>query len=130
MWKELGERKKGGRGRALINVNFRPSREGRINYPSSNRVYSTVDTEEDNKNQIHSMIIINIHEDTDSNHNILYKKSDSCIPRNETVRPRSQFLNIHVSVSDLYISRIGLPIWLQQIGRPVVGIYKSLRYGT
>ncbi len=52
------------------------------------------------------MIMINIHEDIDSNHNILYQKSDLCIPRNETVRPRSQFLNIHVSVSDLYISRI------------------------
>jgi hypothetical protein len=31
----------------------------------------------------------------------------------------------HVSVSDLSISRIGLPILLQQIGRPIMGIYKS-----
>ncbi len=40
----------------------------------------------------------------------LYQKSDWCIPRNESARPRFQFLhsNIHISVSDLYISRIGL----------------------
>jgi hypothetical protein len=74
------------------------------------------------------MIMININENIDSNHNTLYQKSNLCILRNETVRPRSQFINIHVSVSDLYISKIGLPIWLHQIGRPVVGIYKSLRY--
>jgi len=43
----------------------------------------------------------------------LYRKSHLCIPRNETARliPNSC---IHVSVSDLYIPRIGLPIWLQQ----------------
>ncbi len=34
----------------------------------------------------------------------LYRKSDLSIPRNETVRSRSQYLN-HVSVSDLYIPR-------------------------
>jgi hypothetical protein len=40
-------------------------------------------------------------------------------PRNETVRPRISkkiikfCLYIHVSVSDLYIPRIGLPILLQ-----------------
>jgi hypothetical protein len=32
---------------------------------------------------------------------------------------------IHVSVSDLYFTRIG-PHWLQQIGRPILGIYKYL----
>jgi hypothetical protein len=39
-----------------------------------------------------------------------------CIPRTETAWPRSQFLHsyIHVSVSDLYIPRIGLPLWLQK----------------
>ncbi len=31
---------------------------------------------------------------------------------------------INVSVSVLYIPRIGLPIWLQKIGRPILGIYK------
>jgi hypothetical protein len=33
---------------------------------------------------------------------------------------------IHVKVSDLYIPRIGLPIGCGQIGRPMLGIYKSL----
>jgi hypothetical protein len=33
---------------------------------------------------------------------------------------------INVSVSVLYIPRIGLPIWLQKIGRPILGIYKLL----
>jgi hypothetical protein len=33
----------------------------------------------------------------------------------------------HVSVSDLYITTIGLPILLQEnIGGPIVGIYKTL----
>jgi hypothetical protein len=49
--------------------------------------------------------------------------SDSCIPRNETVRPRyflkqnynvlSPNFHIHVSVSELYIPRIDLPVLLQ-----------------
>jgi hypothetical protein len=43
----------------------------------------------------------------------LYRKSDLCIPRYETVRPAPNSY-IHLSVSDLYIFRIGLPIWLQQ----------------
>jgi hypothetical protein len=43
----------------------------------------------------------------------LYRKLYFCIPRNETARPHSQSY-IHVSVSNLYIPRIGLPIWLQQ----------------
>jgi hypothetical protein len=35
--------------------------------------------------------------------------------------------HFHTSVSESYISRIGPPIMLQlQIGRPMVGIYKSL----
>ncbi len=33
---------------------------------------------------------------------------------------------IYVSVSDLYIPRIGLPIWCSKIGRPILEIYKSL----
>jgi hypothetical protein len=32
----------------------------------------------------------------------------------------------HVSVRDLYISRIGLPILLQEICGPILGKYKSL----
>ncbi len=43
----------------------------------------------------------------------LYRKSNLCIPSNEPARPRSQFLH-SVSVSNLYIPRISLPIWLQQ----------------
>ncbi len=33
--------------------------------------------------------------------------------------------HIHLSVSDLYKPRIRLPILLQPIGRPILGIYKS-----
>ncbi len=43
----------------------------------------------------------------------LYWKSDLFIPRNETVQPVTNSY-IHVSVSDLYISRIILPICLHQ----------------
>jgi hypothetical protein len=32
---------------------------------------------------------------------------------------------IHVSVNDFYIPTIGVPILLQEIGGPIVGIYKS-----
>jgi hypothetical protein len=39
----------------------------------------------------------------------LYRKSELCVPRNETARLHSQS-HIHVSVSDLYITRIGQPI--------------------
>jgi hypothetical protein len=53
----------------------------------------------------------------------LYLKSYLCIPRNETARPNSY---IRVSVSDLYIPRISLPIWLQQNRQTDPGIYKTL----
>ncbi len=33
---------------------------------------------------------------------------------------------IHASVSDLYIPTIGLPILLEEIRRPILGLYKSL----
>ncbi len=33
---------------------------------------------------------------------------------------------IHASVSDLYIPTIGLPILLEEICRPILGLYKSL----
>jgi hypothetical protein len=49
----------------------------------------------------------------------LYQKSDFCIPRNETAVHNSY---IHVSVSDLYIPRISLPIWLQLKKQPDHGI--------
>jgi hypothetical protein len=35
---------------------------------------------------------------------------------------------IHVSVSDLYIPTNDLPILLQEICRPILGIYKSLTH--
>jgi hypothetical protein len=34
--------------------------------------------------------------------------------------------NIHASLSDLYIPTTGLPILLEEICRPILGIYKSL----
>ena len=34
--------------------------------------------------------------------------------------------HIHASVSDLYIPTIGLPILLEEICRPILGLYKSL----
>jgi hypothetical protein len=43
----------------------------------------------------------------------LYRKPDLCIRRNETAGPHINSY-VHVSVSHLYIPRIGLPIWLQQ----------------
>jgi hypothetical protein len=43
----------------------------------------------------------------------LYWKSDLCVHRNETAWARSNSY-IHVSVSALYIPRIGLFMWLQQ----------------
>jgi hypothetical protein len=44
-----------------------------------------------------------------------YQKFETNIPRKGTARLQSQFTvqNIHVSVSDLYIPLIGLPILLQ-----------------
>jgi hypothetical protein len=44
----------------------------------------------------------------------LYRKSYLYIPRNEIARPRSPIPAFTVSVSDLFIPKIGLPIWLQR----------------
>jgi hypothetical protein len=41
-------------------------------------------------------------------------------------RGLSPNFHIHASVSDLYISTIGLPILLEEICRPILGIYRSL----
>ncbi len=38
----------------------------------------------------------------------------------------SSYCIFTISVSDLYIPTIGLPILLQEIGGPMAGIYKSL----
>jgi hypothetical protein len=43
------------------------------------------------------------------------------------LRSQSPNFHIHVSVSDLYIPMIDLPIMLQEICGPILGIYKSLR---
>ncbi len=42
------------------------------------------------------------------------------------LRGHSPNVNIHVPVSDLYIPTIDLPILLQKICGPILGIYKSL----
>jgi hypothetical protein len=50
----------------------------------------------------------------------LQRRSDLCIPRNETARPRSRhFFHIHIPT-------IGQPILLHKLGGRIVGIYKSL----
>jgi hypothetical protein len=41
-------------------------------------------------------------------------------------RGLSPNFHIHASVSDLYISTIGLPILLEKICRPILGLCKSL----
>jgi hypothetical protein len=41
-------------------------------------------------------------------------------------RGLSPNFHIHVSVIDLYISTIGLPILLEEICGPLLGLYKSL----
>jgi hypothetical protein len=41
-------------------------------------------------------------------------------------RGLSPNFHIHVSESDLYIPTIGLPILLEEIRRPILGLYKSL----
>ncbi len=55
----------------------------------------------------------------------LQGKSHLCIPFWE-LRGLTPNFHIYVSVSDLYIPRIGPHISLQQNGRPVLEIYKSL----
>jgi hypothetical protein len=42
------------------------------------------------------------------------------------LRRHSPYFQIHVSVSDLYIPTSDLPILLQEICGPILGIYKSL----
>jgi hypothetical protein len=46
-------------------------------------------------------------------------------PEKELCGHRPNF-HIHVSVSDLYIPTLDLPILLQEICGPILGIYKSL----
>ncbi len=55
-----------------------------------------------------------------------------CIPRKKLLFPKQNYNVLspssftYISVRDLYISRIGLPILLQEISGPILGIYKSL----
>jgi hypothetical protein len=51
--------------------------------------------------------------------------SKQIIPEKE-YRGLSPNFHIHTSVSDLYISTMGLPILLEEICRPILGLYKSL----
>jgi hypothetical protein len=43
-------------------------------------------------------------------------------------RGLSPNIHIHASVSNLYIPTIGMPVLLEEICRPILGLYKSLRY--
>jgi hypothetical protein len=55
--------------------------------------------------------------------------SKQIFPQKE-YRGLSPNFHIHASVSDLYIPRIGLPILLEEICRPILGLYKSNRSQT
>ena len=50
--------------------------------------------------------------------------SKKIFPETE-LRGHSPNFHIHVSVSDLYISTIDLPVLLQELCGPILGIYKS-----
>ncbi len=54
-----------------------------------------------------------------------YRKFEQIFPEKE-LRGYSTSSYIHVSVSDLNIPLIGLPILLQDKGGPILGIYRSL----
>jgi hypothetical protein len=51
--------------------------------------------------------------------------SKQIFPKKE-YRGLSPNFYIHASVSYFYIPTIGLPILLEEIGRPILGLYKSL----
>jgi hypothetical protein len=53
------------------------------------------------------------------------QKLETDTPRNGIVRPQSRFPH-SVSVSVLFIPTIDLPILLQEICGPILGIFKSL----
>jgi hypothetical protein len=56
---------------------------------------------------------------------VLYENSKQIFTEKE-LRSHSPYFPIHVSVSDLYIPTNDLPILLQEICGPILGIYKSL----
>ena len=53
------------------------------------------------------------------------RKFETNIPRKGISGPQSQFPHSS-SVSDLYIPTIGLPILLEELCGPILGLYKSL----
>ncbi len=55
-----------------------------------------------------------------------YRELETNIPRKGIARPHSANFHSHVSVLDLCIPTINLPILLQEICGPILGIYKSL----
>ncbi len=55
-----------------------------------------------------------------------YTKNSKQIFTEMKLRGVSPRFYIHVSVSDLYITTIGLPVICKKIGGPIVGIYKTL----
>jgi hypothetical protein len=57
------------------------------------------------------------------------KNSKQIFPEKE-LRGHSQNFNIHVSMSDLCVLMIDLPILLQEIGVPILGIYNIIRSQT
>ncbi len=54
-----------------------------------------------------------------------YRYFETNIPR-KGISGLSPNFHIHASVSDSYIPTIGLPILLEEICRPILGLYKSL----
>jgi hypothetical protein len=54
------------------------------------------------------------------------EKSKQIFPEKE-YRGLSPNFHIHVSVSELYISTMGLPVLLEEICRLILGIYESLK---
>ncbi len=54
-----------------------------------------------------------------------YRNFETNIPRKGISGPQSQFPHSS-SVSDLYIPTIGLPILLEELCGPILGLYKSL----
>jgi hypothetical protein len=53
------------------------------------------------------------------------KISKQIIPEKE-YRGLSPNFHIHASVRDLYITKIGLPILLEEICRPILGLYTRI----
>jgi hypothetical protein len=57
----------------------------------------------------------------------LLKIQKQIFPEKE-LRGLSPNFHIHVSVIDLYNPTIGLPLLLQEICGPILGVYKALTY--